>query len=819
MLFAEIRSSFRNLSRAPGFALTAIATLALGIGASTAVFTVVDSVILKPLSYRDSSKLVVIWEKVKYLATTSIPYTGANPRHATIWKERAQSFSNLCLLGVGTRGISLGVDHPHLVGSIRAQSNFLNLLEVTPLLGRNFVPSDEIKGHDQVAILAYSIWQTLFHGDPNVIGKSVRLADAPYEVIGVLPKDFQFPKRNVLNSFPSKQGATTAPPVEIVTPAVIDPNGYGWNSDYGNWIVLGRLKPGVSVGQAATELDMLQQQIVREMPAGEQSGGRDTLLAYVQPMQDAMIGNSRRGLWMLMAAVVGLVLIACLNLANVQLGRTVFREREAAVRSALGASRWQLAWNSLSESLLLSIIGGAAGVLLAYNALSLFERFAPIDLPRMAEIQPNWTVLAFAGLAVIGSALLFGIMPAINFGRTDPQKALQQNTTRTLGSRQGRQLRLTLVGLQVFGCTALLLVTGLFAKSLITLLESDRGFDTGNVVTAEVNLRSNRYQTDPQRIAFDEGVLTRLRRLPGVTAAALVSAMPLEGESWIDGIQRPDKSVDHPPLWNMRWVSGQYFGVMRERLMAGRFLEERDRDSTNAVISESSAKAAWSGENPIGRQFNWQGKLCTIVGVVADARTNSLKDLPPNTVYLPYRTLAYNTSVFLVRSAQNPEMLVDSVRRAIWEQDPAITIARVKTLDSQLSDSLSAERFQTFVFVAFGVAALLLAMLGVYGVLSYVVAARTREIGVRVALGATRRQIYSLTIFEAAVPVLSGLAAGWVAGLAAGRVIQNLLYGVTAADYSVVLITAALLLTCAGGGAFFPARRAARVDPMQALRD
>jgi hypothetical protein len=338
-MLAEIRYSIRHLWKSPGFSLAAILTIALGIGASTAVFTVVDSVLLKPLSYRDSGTLVVIWERVKFLASRSAPYTGPNPRHEALWKDRSSAFSSLCLLGVGTRGVSLGMDHPHLVGSIRAQPNFLSLLEVTPFLGRDFVPGDAVKGHDQVAILAYSMWQSLFHGDPKVIGKSVRIAGAPYEIIGVLPKEFLFPKRNVLSSFPSTQSVAAAPPIEIVMPAAIDPNEFGWNSDYGNWIALGRLNPGVSVRQAESQLNIIQRQIVNEMSAGERDSSPDALLAYVQPMQDAMVGNSRRGLWMLMAAVIGLMLIACVNLANAQLGRAVSRQHEASVRSALGASR------------------------------------------------------------------------------------------------------------------------------------------------------------------------------------------------------------------------------------------------------------------------------------------------------------------------------------------------------------------------------------------------------------------------------------------------------------------------------------------------
>ncbi|MBV9403723.1 MAG: ABC transporter permease, partial [Acidobacteriaceae bacterium] len=460
MLPRELIYSFRNLLRAPAFAITAILTLALGIGASTAVFTVLDSVIFKPLSYRESGQLVIIWEKIKFLATTATPYTGANPRHEAFWADRAKAFNGMCLLAVGTRGVSIGVDHPQLVGSIRAQSNFLNILGVTPAMGRSFVPTDDVAGHDKIAIITYSLWQNLFHGDPKVIGRTLHIAGAPYQIVGVLPEGFQFPKRSVLSSFPSKQTTATAPPVEILLPVAINPTrDYGWNSDYGNWLVLARLKPGVSVSQAEAEMNILQKAIVDLMPADERDRGPDTLLAFVQPMQDAMVGSSRRNLWTLMAAVIGLMLIACVNLANAQLGRAVSREREAAVRSALGAGKWHLIWSSLSESLLLSLIGGAAGVLLAFDALALFRAYAPVELPRMNEIQPNFSAMAFAIATLIGSALLFGVMPALTFGRTGPQTALQQTTARAQGSRRSRHLRLTLIGVQVFGCTVLLLVT------------------------------------------------------------------------------------------------------------------------------------------------------------------------------------------------------------------------------------------------------------------------------------------------------------------------------------------------------------------------
>jgi predicted permease len=476
-------------------------------------------------------------------------------------------------------------------------------------------------------------------------------------------------------------------------------------------------------------------------------------------------------------------------------------------------------WSSLSESVVLAILGGTAGILLAVNAIALFKIYSPIDLPRMAEIQLNYGALSFALLLVAGSAVLFGIAPALRFVRTDPQQALQQNNGRMQGSRQGHRLRLTLIGLQVFGCTALLLITGLFAKSLATILSSARGFDTSNILTAEVSARARSYDDVQPRIHFADGVLDRLHRLPGVESVALVSAMPLEGETWLYDIQRPDKPNPHPPLWNMRWVSADYFRLLHERLLAGRFFESRDLNSNVAVISEASARAGWPGEDPVGKQFRFWNQPYTIIGVVADARTTSLKDTPPSTVYLPYHNVGLPLAmVFLVRTAQAPETLSSAVRHAIWEQDPEITISRVKTLDSQVKDSLAVERFQTSLLIAFGTAALFLAMVGIYGVLSYVIAGRTQEVGVRMALGATPRSIYSLTLSEAAMPVTIGLVAGWAASVAAGRVVHKLLYGVSAVDWLVTVVVTVLFIICATAAAFLPARRAARIDPMQALR-
>jgi predicted permease len=813
-IFQELRYAARTLRKSPGFAATAILTLALGIGASTAVFTVVDSVLLKPLAFRESGRLVACWESVRFLRDDA---TGPNPRHVEVWRQRATCFSGLTYLQYAAMGLTLGAEHPRLTNAIVTIPNYFDILQVHALLGRTFVPEDGVQGHDNVVVLSYALWQDLFHGDTGAIGATIRLGDVSRQVVGVLPADFHFPSGSVLRSFRrGGQGVSAAPEPVIFFPAALDITKFPWNGNYGNWVALGRLNPGVTLAQASAQLNTIQGQILADpaWPADRRPGA---LGAWVQPMQEAIVGDSRTALWLLMASVLGLMLIACLNLANAQLGRALARNRESAVRMALGAAKWRLAWNVLAENLLLAAVGGTAGILLAQAALDLFLRDTPVGLPRLSEIHLNLNVLLFSILLTFGASLLSGLLPALRLLNADPQASLQQSCSRSIGSRQGNRLRRWLIGLQVAGCTALLLVTGLFSKSLLHLLGEEKGFDTSQIAVAEVRLTPQSYDKDQSRINFDDAVLANLRAIPGVQSAAMVSAMPLGGESWIEGVQRVDKPNLETPLINFRWVSPGYFETTRQRLVVGRFFEERDRNLSNVVLSEGEAKALWGGGDPIGGQVKIEGRVFTVIGVVADSRSTSLKTPPARMAYVHYKDRPPFPSYFLIRAA-NAGALASAMRQAIWKYDPEVTIARVKTLDAQLTDSLATERFETLVLLSFGAAALLLAMLGIYGVLSYSVVTRKQEIGVRMALGATRAKVYALTFAEAGAPVFAGVIVGLAASLLAGRAIQTLLYGTQAVDAPVILMVTGLFLLSAAAAAFLPARRAASVEPMEALR-
>jgi predicted permease len=621
----------------------------------------------------------------------------------------------------------------------------------------------------------------------------------------------------VLRAFRPKQPLSGVVEPALFFPVALNLKAFPFGGNYGNWVTLARLKPGVTIAQAETQLNTIQEQLALH-PDNKGNRRPGAFTASVQPMREAVVGESATRLWLLMAAVMGLMLIACLNLANTQLGRALARRREAAVRSALGAAKGRLLWSSLAENLLLAIAGGTAGVAFAAVGLELFRNYSPVDLPRLSEVRLNVTTLLFSLGLTITASLLFGLMPALRLLAADPQVFLQQNNNRAVGARASHRLRTWLIGFQVFGCTALLLVTGLVAKSLLHLLALDKGFETAQVSVAEVGLSPKLYGADLRRVAFIEGVLGNLRALPGVQSAGLVSAMPLEGERWIEFVQRVDRPNQEGPMVNARWASPGYFETTGQKLIAGRFFEDRDRSLSTVILSEGEAKALWGQENPIGSQVNVLGRKHTVVGIVADTRNTSLKTPPAKMAYVHYSYRTPYTMYFVVRSSQSAAEVVPKIHEAIRSYASDVTVSRVKTLDAQLSDSLATERFQTFVLLAFGVSALLLAMLGIYGVLSYWVATRKQEIGVRMALGATRSLIYRLTVSEAAWPVFGGLVTGLIASVLAGRIIQKLLYGTQVVDPPVILTVTALFLVSAIAAAFLPARRAASVDPMDALR-
>jgi predicted permease len=817
----DIRFAARQLRKSPGFALTAILTLALGIGAATSVFSVVNAVLLKQFAFRDPERLVVMRE-VKEQSGSDHATMPDNYRHFLRLRAMATTLEDAALFQNRAISVSPSGDHPYMIGGLATTPNLLHMLGVQPMMGRDFVDDDAVKGAPHVVLLSYSAWQTLFQGNPNAVGKTLRLNGEPATVIGVLPPGMRFPQISLSPQVEFFQSPATRE-TEIYLP--LTPNDWMVRDDIAdfNFKVIARMKPGVTLKQAASELEVLQRSYSASAHLPVPMG-----IALTPLTKDAAAYISS-ALWLLFAAVGTVLLIACVNLANLQLARTVNAQHETAIRAALGASKGRLVIARLAESLLLACVGGAAGIGLAFLGVRLLLALVPANLPRLDEVHVSVPVLMFAaGLAMV-CAVLFGLLPALRSFRIQPQAALQSNSSRTVSSQEGQRARNVMVAAQVACTVVLLILTSLVLHSFSRLMRQERGFDSSHIVYAQVDLLAQRYDdTKPgfreAKLAFVDRVFAGLNQLPGVQSVGMTSATPLAGETWVDYLERPDHPAPQgqKPLVNVRWINPEFLPTMRIPLVAGRNFTAADRGNPNvALISEKTAKLGFTGEDPIGHTL---GNIVpdgdqpvTIVGVVADARMNGLKDDAPM-VYVPYWSYVPWSISFLVRSSQPSDALIPEMRRAIWKIDPQVTIPALKSLDDQVSESVATERFQTIVLSCFGAAALLLALLGVYGVLAYSVSLRQQEFGIRIALGSGKNALIALVMRQAAWPVLLGAGVGLAIACVVLRWVRSLLYQTPVMDPLAIGGSVLLLLAAATIASIVPAWRAARIDPMKALR-
>lgn len=823
MLFQNLRYSIRQLRKSPGFALTAILTLAVGIGAVTSVFSVVDAVLLKPFAFRDPDRLVVMREAVEEMRA-QYPAVPFNYRHYLRLKQDAKSIQDAAIFQTHGASVSLNGDHPHIVGAVAVSPNFFPLLGVQPALGRDFTAQEATEGHDSVVILTHEGWQSLLNGQPNVIGATLRVGGRADTVIGVLPADFRFPEIAMAPGMPTS-AASAGRENEIFYPLAPDANDLTDDVYDFNFDVIARLRPGVTVAAARAELDGLQHAYSKSthLPT--------TLGIYLQPFDRDVTAGISTALWLLLSAVGAVLLIACVNLANLQLARAVAAERETAVRAALGATRSQLMMTRLMESFVLAAIGGIGGIALAFLGVRLLLAAAPANIPRLNEVQVSVPVLLFAAWLSALTAILFGVLPALRSLGVNPQSALQSNTQRVANTRQGRGTRNLLVAAEVACTLTLLIVTGLILRSFAQVLGQNHGFDSSQVTVAQVDLFTPQYGSSQvaakaARAAFVDRALAQLQQLPGVETAAMTSDMPLTGEIWIDFLNRPDHPLPEAqiPKINVRWVSPGYLQAMRIPLIEGRNFTAADRtDFNHVLLSEKAAREGFPGEDPVGRKirsYNDNDHTYTVVGIVGDAHVNGLKDTAAM-VYLPYweNPFSWSAVTFLVRGSRPSDAIIPEIRRVIWGIDPQVAIPTVKSLDDQVSDSMATDRFQTMLLSSFGAAALLLALLGVYGVLAYSVSLRQQEFGIRIALGSDKSRLLFLVLRQAAWPVLTGAGAGLVLAFAAVRGVRSLLYQTQLADPVVIAGSLALLIAVAALAAILPARRASRVDPVEVLRN
>ncbi|MGO9335949.1 MAG: ADOP family duplicated permease [Terracidiphilus sp.] len=820
-LLRELRYAVRRLRKSPGFTLTAILTLALGIGAVTSVFSVVNAVLLQPFAFRNPDSLVVMREAVEDEAQGQRSAIPDNYRHFLRLKSGARTLEDAAIFAQRGKSVSANGDHPRIAGAVIASPNIFRLLGIQPMLGRDFVEDDARPGPESAAILSYEGWQSFFARDPAVIGKTLRIEGHPVAVIGVLPPGVRFPR---IVFAPGTVFQETEDATLLFEP--LAPTERDLTADMGNfnYKAIARLKPGVTVAQANAELEAMQKAYTLSAHLPLHFG------IALTPLKKDVASGVSGALWMLFAAVGAVLLIACVNLANLQMARAVNAERETAVRAALGASRGQLAGSRLSESLVLALVGGAAGVALAFIGVRVLLAFVPANVPRLDEVHVSLPVLLFAAGLSIVAAVAFGTLPALRSLRVHPQAALQANSSRTANTQEGRRIRSSMVAAQVACTVVLLIVTALALRSFSGLLRQNRGFDASHLTLAQADLFAPQYdddgpaKRDTTRLAFADRALTALGRLPGVQSVAMTSVTPLTGETWVDTLSRPDHPVpagQEPPI-NVRWINPGYLPTMQGSLVAGRNFTAADRANPYvALISERTAREGFPGENPIGRTFAGivpdDNHPLTVVGVVADARINGLKDNAAM-VYLPYFAYTPFTLSFLVRSTRPSDALIPEMRRALWQIDPQVAIPTLKSMDDQVMESVATDHFQAMVLGSFGAAALLLALLGVYGVLAYSVSLRRQEFGIRIALGSDKGALIGLVLRQAAYPVLLGTAAGLAMALIALRWVRSLLYQTPVMDPLAIGGSVLLILTAAAIAAIVPARRAASTDPMRALR-
>jgi len=801
LLAQDLRYATRTLARAPGFTLTAVIVAALGIGATTAAFSITDHVLLRPLPFKDPDRLVRLYQDQSYRGYARMELSPANYRD---WHRMATDFESMG--GFTTMSQNLvGQGEPRLLEIAKTTWEVLPMLGVPPAMGRLFSPDDDREGAAPTVILSDGLWRGAFGADPAIIGRKILVNDEPQVVIGVMPRGFYFPYRDV----------------ECWSPMRFVPSDFGDRTNY--YIdAIARVRDGVSIDEARAQLRLVAAQLEREYPKENERNS-----ATVVDLRTELSRQSRLLLVALFGASLCVLLIACTNLANLLLARGLARRRELAVRTALGAGRERLARQMLTESVLLASIGGAIGVLIGIAATPFVARLVPNSLP-IADIPAvNVRMLIFAAAATVATGIAFGAFPALRAGRIDAT-ALAEGS-RTGAGRRAERLRAVLVVAEVTASVVLLAGTGLLIRALWTVQQIDPGFDPRQVLTLRTTLPLPKYETVARRTQFYESVLPEIRALPGVSGAAYISFLPLgpmRGGIWpisLDG--RPPEGAQ-PHTASLRYVTPGFFSTLRIPLRAGRDVSDLDTQNSPyvAVVSESFARQHWPGESPIGRRFFIAFQDRTVVGVVGNIRVRGLERESEPQVYVPHRqvpdggVMGYAPKDLVIKSTMAPEALVPAVRAIIARADPQLPVSDI-ALYTDIIDAETAPRTtQLRVLGAFAAVALLLAGIGLHGLLAYMVTTRVREIGVRMALGAGSRDIILLVMRQGLVLASVGLSVGVALAYAAGRTLQALLAGVSPADMAAFAAAASLVFLVTLAGTAAPALRARRIDPIIAIR-
>ena len=808
-LWQDLRYGARMIRKSPGFTAVAVIALALGIGANSAVFSIVNAVLLNPLPLENPDRLVVLWEKV--------PSQGVDRNEAAVanyldWRNQNQSFESLAIYTWWSANLGAGESAgqtPERVRGFRVSANLLDTVGIKPVLGRSFQPDEDQPGKDNVAILTYGLWQRRFNGDPNIVGKSVTINSVARTVVGVLPRDVIYPR-----------GA------EVLAPLAMTPGLMSSRSSHGN-LTVAKLKPGVTLAQAQADLNGIAARLEKQYP--ETNTGRGV---GVYSIVDDSVGQVRIALVMLMCAVAFVLLIACANVANLMLARAAGRTKEFAVRLALGAGRLRIVWQLLIESVLLALLGGGLGVLLAVWGVDMLKASVPGDLvqliPGFNHLGLNSRVLIYTLVISLLTGILFGLMPALQSSKSDLphlNEALKEGGGKASAEAGRHRLRRSLVVAEIALSLMLLAGAGLMMKSFLMLLAANPGFNPDNILTMSLTLPTAKYKEPQQRAEFYQELEHRVRALPGVETIGFISHLPLNQSNTSDSFYvegMPTPSPGEEPSGRHRGITPDYFKVMGIRLIQGRFFSEADHAKTPKVmiVNEALAKRYWPKGDALGKRIRFTGAQdpwMEIVGVVSDVKHEMDKPMSPD-YFLPQTQDPWSTMVLVARSRIDPMALAAPIRGEVKTMDADLPVYEIRTMAEVRDRSIGHYQLGSMMFSIFACFALLLAATGIYGVTAYSVSQRTNEIGIRMALGAHGSDVLKLVIGDGMRTTLIGLVIGLLGGFGMARLLGGVMFGVGGTEWAILLglslfLGGVSLLAC-----WIPARRATKVDPMIALR-
>jgi putative ABC transport system permease protein len=802
-LLQDIRYGVRALAKNLSFTTVAVIALALGIGANTAIFSVVNAVLLRPLPFKDPSRLIMIWEDASF---AGFPHNTPSAADFLDWQNQNQSFSQMSAIERASFNLTNSGDPERLDGR-RVSGNFFNMLGVEPQLGRHFTAAEDKAGASHVVMLSNALWQRRFASDPGVVGKQLMLNGESYTVVGVMPPSFQFPTSEDL----------------LWTPLAFT-NQEATNRGRHYLQVVGRLKDGVTEPQAQAEMSTIASRLEQQYPRTNTRVG-----ITLVPLHDELVGDIKSPLLLLLGAVAFVLLVACANVANLLLARGAVRQKEIATRVALGASRWRLARQFLTESLLLSLLGGLIGVMLAAVAVYLLRSLIPAGISQADLVGIDLRVLGFTLLISLVTGIVFGLAPITQASNFNLNETLKEGGRDSSAGSRGHRTRSLLVVGEVAISLVLLIGAGLLVNSFIRLSTMNPGFRTDHLLTMNVVLPDTKYREDSAKIGFYDDLVQRVESLPGVKSAAVINSIPLvlQGDSFDISIEgRPEYTPDTRPEITTRAISAHYLKTMGIELLKGREFNEHDRaDSTPvAIISKTMAQRLWPNEDPVGKRLK-PGSLQSndpwieVVGIAGDVRQLKLNVDPKLQMYLPYSQFLFFAPRHLVVNTEvEPLSLAGTLRNTVWQIDRDQPVSNVSTMADVMSESVARQRFTMLLLAILAALALVLAAVGIYGVMSYSVAQRTHEIGVRMALGASTAAVLKLAISQGLRLVTIGLVIGLVIAFLLTRVMSTMLFGVTATDPMTFLIISFVLIAVAAFASYVPARRAAKVDPLVALR-